>query len=130
MQCPSCRNINYEKIDPYQCKECGMSRYCKADVSFGMREGVAVQPIESEDAKKNAEEQIEKSLQKAQSSYQALMKHRSTIQQVACSINEGNENASPKYLQQVYGGDCQSQYSTMMKALSGIKQLRIEISKF
>lgn len=55
MQCLNCRNINYEKIDPYQCKECGVSRYCKSDISFALREGVAVQLIETEDAKKHAE---------------------------------------------------------------------------
>ena len=42
MQCLNCRNINYEKIDPWQCKECGLSRYCKSDISFNLREGVAV----------------------------------------------------------------------------------------
>lgn len=56
MQCPACRNINYEKIDPYQCKECGISRYCKGDVSLTLKEGIAIQTIDSEDMKKTAEE--------------------------------------------------------------------------
>ena len=33
-------------------------------------------------------------------------------------------------MQTIFAGDCQSQYLTMMKALSVIKQLRIEINKF
>ena len=65
MQCPACRNINYEKIDPYQCKECGISRYCKGDISLTYREGIAIQPIDSEDMKKNAEGQVDSNLQKA-----------------------------------------------------------------
>ena len=80
--------------------------------------------------KKNAEEQVEKSMQAAQTSYQALMKHRAMVQALACRINEGSESASPKQLQQIYAGDCLTQYQTMMKSLSMIKSLRIEISKF
>lgn len=56
MQCPACRNINYEKIDPYQCKECGISRYCKGDLTLNLKEGIAIQTIDSEDMKKTAEE--------------------------------------------------------------------------
>jgi len=80
--------------------------------------------------KKSAEELVEKNLQKAQSSYQTLMKHRQMVQSMACQINEASESANPKYLQSVYTGECLTQYQSMMKALSVIKQLRIEIGKF
>ena len=66
MQCPSCRNIDYAKVDPYQCKECGVSRYCKFDLTLAIREGIATQTIDSEDMKKTAEQQIEENLKKAQ----------------------------------------------------------------
>ena len=130
MQCPACRNINYERIDPFQCKECGISRYCKGEISFNLREGVAIQVIDTEDMKKAADEQVDKNLQKAQSSYSSLMKHRQTLQTIACQINEGNEAASPKHLQQLFSSECLSQYNTMMKSLCAIKSLRIEIGKF
>lgn len=42
MQCPSCRNINYEVLDAYQCKECGISRYYKGEITLSQREGVAI----------------------------------------------------------------------------------------
>ena len=69
-------------------------------------------------------------MQAAQTSYLALMKHRLMIQTLACQINEGSEIASPQHLQQLYSGECLSQYQTMMKSLSMIKSLRIEIGKF
>lgn len=58
------------------------------------------------------------------------MKHRQQLQSIVCQINKGSEQASPKHLQTLFSGECLSQYSTMMKALSVIKQLRIEISKY
>lgn len=58
------------------------------------------------------------------------MKHRQQLQSIACQINKGSDLASPKHLQSLFSGDCLAQYSTMMKALSVIKQLRIEISKY
>ena len=65
LECHACHNINYECSDPYLCKNCGVSTYSKFEFSFSMREGFASETIESEDSKKNAEEQIELNLQKA-----------------------------------------------------------------
>lgn len=69
LQCPQCRNINYEVSDPFMCKECGVSRYSKFDFSFSVREGFATETIDSEDMKESAVDQIEVNLVKAQQSY-------------------------------------------------------------
>ena len=79
MQCGRCRSINYEKPDPFLCKDCGLSRYLMFDFALKCCEGNAVDPVETEDIRKASEEQVETNLQKAQLEYQGLMKCRAQV---------------------------------------------------
>ena len=49
MQCNRCRNIKYDKPDPFLCKECGVSKYALFDFVLKCCEGNYVDPVESED---------------------------------------------------------------------------------
>lgn len=80
LYCPYCRNINYEKPDSFMCKDCGKTRYAQFDFQFTVKDGAAyADTIETEDAKKGAEEQIETNLKKAQDCYTRLMTMRNHI---------------------------------------------------
>lgn len=62
LQCSRCRGINYEKPDPFLCKDCGTSKYMMFDFTLKCSEGNAVDPVETEDMRKAAEEQVETNL--------------------------------------------------------------------
>ena len=79
--------------------------------------------------KKAAELQIEDNLKKAQQNYQVLMKKRQQVQVTVGLLNEGAGDAA-KTLQRLIHGDCNDYYNAMMKALSMIKALKIQINQF
>jgi hypothetical protein len=58
------------------------------------------------------------------------MKKRILMIQMIKKINEGQEGASAKHLQELFIDECVPSYQNMMKSLNTIKILRVEIDSF
>ena len=128
-QCPFCRNINYEKPDGFLCTECGGSRFAKFEISVLVKQGFATEKIETEEQKSGALNQIEQNLQQAQSNYSQLMKRRSHIQTLIKRLNEGSSECG-KMTSDLYTEECSDLYQKMMKSLSTIKILKVELETY
>jgi len=146
-QCIQCRNINYEKLDAFLCNECGVSRYCKLEINFMARPGMACEGISSQKSSQTAELKVEKLLEGIQAYFDGLEKVQDQtlslirrIQRVAPAQEKTDDakvqpilralNPAVTTLASLYGKDYKSSYQSMIKSVKSVNALRREILRY
>ncbi len=90
-QCHKCRSINYDERDPFLCNSCGFCKFAKFDVTLVGRNCCAVDPIESEEDRKQTLVQISGLLERADKIYYTLSQHtKPTLEAMIIKWNEQN----------------------------------------
>lgn len=75
-QCHKCRSINYDEKDPFLCNACGFCKYGKFEYTLSARPCCAVDPIETEEDRKKAVQNINQLLERADKIYQVLVSYK------------------------------------------------------
>lgn len=90
-QCHKCRSINYDERDPFLCNSCGFCKFAKFDFTLVGRNCCAVDPIESEEDRKQTLLQISNLLERADKKYYTLSQHtKPTLEALIIKLNEQN----------------------------------------
>ena len=90
-QCHKCRSINYDERDPFLCNSCGFCKFAKFDFTLVGRNCCAVDPIESEEDRKQTLLQISSLLERADKIYYTLSQHtKPTLESMIIKLNEQN----------------------------------------
>ena len=96
-QCHKCRSINYDERDPFLCNSCGFCKFAKFDFTLVGRNCCAVDPIESEEDRKQTLLTINQLLERADKIYYTLSQHtKPTLEALIIKYNE--QNAFEKFL--------------------------------
>ncbi len=90
-QCHKCRSINYDERDPFLCNSCGFCKFAKFDFTIVGKSCCAVDPIESEDDRKQTLLNISSLLDRADKIYYTLSQHtRPALEALIIKHNEQN----------------------------------------
>jgi hypothetical protein len=90
-QCHKCRSINYDERDPFLCNSCGFCKFAKFDFTLVGRNCCAVDPIESEEDRKQTLQTISSLLDRADKIYFTLSQHtKPTLEALIIKMNEQN----------------------------------------
>jgi E3 ubiquitin-protein ligase UBR4 len=90
-QCHKCRSINYDERDPFLCNSCGFCKFAKFDFTLVGRQCCAVDPIESEEDRKQTLQTISSLLERADKIYNTLSQQtKPTLEALIVKLNEQN----------------------------------------
>ena len=88
-QCHKCRSINYDERDPFLCNSCGFCKFAKFDFTIVGKSCCAVDPIESEEDRKQTLLNISSLLDRADKIYYTLSQHtRPALEALIIKHNE------------------------------------------
>ena len=100
-QCHKCRAINYDEKDPFFCNSCGFCKYAKFEYSLTARPCCAVDPIETEEDRKNfrtseelpkkAVASINSLLEKADKVHRSLISNKPELEQLLLKVSDGSD---------------------------------------
>lgn len=88
-QCHKCRAINYDERDPFLCNSCGFCKFAKFDITLMARQFCTVDPIESEEDRKQALATISGLLDRADKIYTCMSQQlKPTLEAMLVRLNE------------------------------------------
>lgn len=96
-QCHKCRAINYDERDPFLCNSCGFCKFAKFEVTLVARIFSSVDPIESEEDRKQTLANINSLLDRADKIYTSVSQQlKPTLEAMLLRFNE--QHFLEKYL--------------------------------
>ena len=152
-QCHKCRAINYDEKDPFLCNSCGFCKYAKFEYSLTARPCCAVDPIETEEDRKNfrtseelpkkAVASINSLLEKADKVYRSLISNKPELEQLLLKVSDGSDvqeagagsggspvNRSIHLLGQKYCIECKNSFEELSKLIQRVMATRLELIQY
>lgn len=88
-QCHKCRAINYDERDPFLCNSCGFCKFAKFDITLVARHYSSVDPIESEEDRKQTLQTINSLLDRVDKIYTFLSQEvKPILEALIIKLNE------------------------------------------
>jgi hypothetical protein len=96
-QCHKCRAINYDERDPFLCNSCGFCKFAKFDFTVVGKSCCAVDPIETEEDRKQTLQNISNLLDRADKIYYTLSQQTKPALE-ALLIKHNEQNVLEKFI--------------------------------
>jgi hypothetical protein len=132
LQCPNCRNVNYDKPDALICGECGHCRFGKVEIFLTMRTGFATDTITCERDKEAMVKAISTGLALALRSHETLEQQRVQLAALIRSPAYKTASKAGKYIEiyDTYMSKCVSEYKKMIQQIRSVNAMKSELLQY